>query len=259
MIKNKNRSSYKNKSRNKKSSEIGNSYNFMKKSNISPRFQVTDLNESNLLKSPAPVAPQVINSIENPYTISNNSAPIVNQDQNSSINYDNTDNNTDDEYYENSDIYDEYNSDDDINMDNVNDSYATSIRNKDMRIFKMKVILEEKKKQMFEKEKEVRELHQNNSFLQAVINDYENYNNVILEEKNKQKIAIKILSDHIRDISRDIKNDHYKLGHAKKDQNMLLEELKNIQDEIKEALSMKGNRNDYISSDEQTYNSFSDY
>ena len=40
---------------------------------------------------------------------------------------------------------------------------------------------------------------------------------------------------------------------------MLLEELKNIQDEIKEALSMKGNRNDYISSDEQTYNSFSDY
>lgn len=270
MLRNKKSSSYKNRSTNitnvknvtnKKSPKLKNNNKFMKKSNISPRFQITDFDESNLLKSPAPVAPQVLNSHENPYIPISSSPSIAYQDryQDPKPIEIEDDNNDDDEYYENSDSYDEYDSDDGINTDTANDSYATSIKNKDMRIFKMKIMLEEKRKQMFEKEREVRELQQNNSFLETVISDYEKYNKAILEEKNKQKKAIQILSEHIRDISREIKNDDYKLGRVKNDQYMLLEELKNIQNEMKEALSLNGSKNEYTSTDEQKYDSYSDH
>jgi hypothetical protein len=264
MMKSKRSISYNSRSKNKKSTNIGRySPKFMKKSDISPRFQFTNFYESNFDKSPAPVAPLVFNNYENPYPVSSYSQSIEDQDERSNIKNDNTNDNTDDEYYENSDSYDSHDNserEDATSMNSAFDtSYATSIRNKDMRIFKMKIILEEKKKQMFEKEREIRELHQNNSFLQNVINDYEKYNNAILEEKKKQKTAIKILSDHIRDISKEMNEDEYNLGRVKNDQYMLLEELKNIQNEMKQALLSNGRSNEYESSDEQISDHNSDY
>ena len=120
-------------------------------------------------------------------------------------------------------------------------SYSTLTKNKDFRILKMKNILDERKQQMFEKEKEIKELQKDNSFLESIIIDYQNYNRYILEEKNKQRMAIKILSDHIREISRNVNNDEYKLNHIKKDQSILLKELQNIRNEIKDVLKINGN------------------
>ena len=122
-------------------------------------------------------------------------------------------------------------------------SYSTLTKNKDFRILKMKNILDERKQQMFEKEKEIKELQKDNSFLESIIIDYQNYNRYILEEKNKQRMAIKILSDHIREISRNVNNDEYKLNHIKKDQSILLKELQNIRNEIKDVLKINGNEN----------------
>jgi chromosome segregation ATPase len=204
----------------------------MKKSFISPSLQINDLNDlnnENFIKSPAPVASQALNSDE---YIDNNETEWDEIDE------EGRDSDNDEEQY----------------IDKENDSYATSIKNKDLRIFKMKFILEEKKKQMFEKEQEVKELQKYNSFLESVITDYENYNRSILEEKNKQKTAIKILSDHIRDISKEMKTDDYKLNRVKSDQRILLDELQNIRNELREALALNGRENEYISSDEDEYN-----
>ena len=103
---------------------------------------------------------------------------------------------------------------------------------------------------MFEKEQEVKELQKYNSFLESVITDYEKYNKSILEEKTKQKTAIKILSDHIRDISKEMKIDDYKLNRVKGDQRILLEELQNIRNELRDAFVLNGRENEYISSDD---------
>jgi hypothetical protein len=232
MIKNRKSTSYKNRSRNKKSNRNKSSKVFMKKSFISPSLQINDLNDlnnENFIKSPAPVASQALNSDE---YIDNNETEWDEIDE------EGRDSDNDEEQY----------------IDKENDSYATSIKNKDLRIFKMKFILEEKKKQMFEKEQEVKELQKYNSFLESVITDYENYNRSILEEKNKQKTAIKILSDHIRDISKEMKTDDYKLNRVKSDQRILLDELQNIRNELREALALNRRENEYISSDEDEYN-----
>lgn len=235
MIKNRKSTSYKNRSKNKKSNRSKSSKVFMKKSFISPSMQINELNHENLIESPAPVAPQALNRDDHIDNIESGW----------------------DKFYENSDSYDDGDDHDDFSdndeeqyVDKENDSYATSIKNKDLRIFKMKFILEEKKKQMFEKEQQVKELQKYNSFLESVITDYEKYNKSILEEKTKQKTAIKILSDHIRDISKEMKMDDYKLNRVKGDQRILLEELQNIRNELRDAFVLNGRENEYISSDD---------
>ena len=139
----------------------------------------------------------------------------------------------------------------------LEESYANATMKKDVRIYKMKDMLSRKRKQMFDKEQEIRKIGEQNSFLETVVNDYENYNNIILDEKRKQKKALKILSDHIREISKNIKNDEFKLNRVKMDQTALLKEIQNIRDEIEYVLRTRGNSN-YISSDEE-YKYESDY
>ncbi len=136
------------------------------------------------------------------------------------------------------------------------ESYSNTTMKKDVRIYKMKDLLRNKRKQMFDKEKEIREVGRQNSFLETVVNDYENYNNIILDEKRKQKKALKVLSDHIREISKNIKNDEFKLNRVKMDQTALLKEIQNIRDEIEYVLQTRGSN--YISSDDD-YQEESDY
>lgn len=246
---------------------------FMKKSFISPQFQNSHLEYSNYDQSPAPPAPPVFD-IHNILT-DNTPAKISNEVESENEPYELSQSHHPNKFdtpgpfsvSPNSDSYEEYNSDEEYSSDSdldgdigkekgigigYNDtfSYAKSTKNKDLRIFKMKVILAEKKKQMFEKEIEVKKLREDNSFLESVISDYEYYNNSILEEKNKQKMAIKILSDHIRDISRDVSNDEYKISRVKTDQSMLLKELQQIQDELKDVLKSKWSK---IENDSESY------
>lgn len=142
--------------------------------------------------------------------------------------------------------------------DETEESYSNTTMKKDVRIYKMKDMLRNKRKQMFDKEKEIRDIREQNSFLETVVNDYENYNNIILDEKRKQKKALKVLSDHIREISKNIKNDEFKLNRVKMDQTALLKEIQNIRDEIEYVLKTRGDNNNYVSSDDD-YHEESDY
>ena len=139
----------------------------------------------------------------------------------------------------------------------TDETYANATRKKDLKIYRMKDLLDKKKRIMFEKENEIKELGKQNSFLETVIHDYEKYNTVILEEKLKQKKALKILSDHIRDIYKNIKSDDFKLNRVKMDQTLLLEEIQNIRDEIEYVLKSNGRSNVYISSDDEYNNDYS--
>ena len=132
-----------------------------------------------------------------------------------------------------------------------NESYANATRNKDLKIYRMKDLLDRKQKLMFDKEKEIKELGTQNSFLETVVDDYKKYNATILEEKIKQKKALKILSDHIREISKNIKNDEFKLNRVKMDQTALLEEIEHIRDEIAYVLKSSGSDKRYVSSDDE--------
>jgi hypothetical protein len=200
---------------------------FMKNSMISPAFQYEEENY--------PISHQSHASLASVASVASQPAQDVSSGDDSSLG-------SDYESYDETEPYEE--------------SYANTTMKKDVRIYKMKDLLRKKRIQMFDKEKEIREVRGQNSFLETVVNDYENYNNIILDEKKKQKKALKILSDHIREISKNIKNDEFKLNRVKMDQTALLKEIQNIRDEIEYVLQTRGSN--YISSDDD-YQEESDY
>ena len=228
MPKNKSPSSSKKKSN-------SNNYNldeFMRKSMISPVFKYPNENYSNSLDSHAShasLATQLSHNIE-PINYKYDDYPVSDEESYS-----------DNEY--------EY-----IDPNNPSDeSYAKTTSNKDLKIYKMKNLLDNKRRLMIDKEREIKELSKQNSLLETIVYDYEKYNDVILEEKLKQKKALKILSDHIREISKNIKSDEFQLNRVKVDQTLLLQEIQNIREEIEYVLSAKGNTypTEYISSDDE--------
>ena len=215
---------------------------FMRKNMISPKFQ-NSIYDSNYLNSHASHASHVSEvakyKSEKPRDESDNSDNSDNSNEYTSTSEDdmtekNIKNMRDNKY-----------------NDNANNTYSKTVRETDLKIYKMKDLLDKKKKLMFDKEKEIKEIGIQNSFLQTVVTDYEKYNSAILEEKIKQKKALKILSDHIRDISRNINSDEFRLNRVKKDQTLLLEEIQNIRDEIEYMLRTSGSSKTYVSSDDE--------
>ena len=110
------------------------------------------------------------------------------------------------------------------------------IAKNDTNIYNMKCILEKKKQLLLHKNREVKELAKQNSFLNNVLSDYEKIKLHILEEKQKQQDAIKIISKHISQLSKNMNKEDYHMKHLQDDQSVLLEELEKIKMEMNEVM-----------------------
>ena len=145
------------------------------------------------------------------------------------------------------------NPDNSDNSDNSDESYDSShydadtdtatiekidefdIAKNDTNIYHMKCVLEKKKQLLLYKNREVKELAKQNAFLNNVLSDYEKIKLRILEEKRKQQDAIKIISKHISQISKNMSKEDYHMKHLQDDQGVLLEELEKIKREMNEV------------------------
>lgn len=115
-------------------------------------------------------------------------------------------------------------------------SSTNDIAENDKNIYNMKCILEKKRLMLLHKNREVKELVKQNSFLNNVLSDYEKIKSNILEEKRKQQDAIKIISKHISRISKNMNEEDYHVEQLQDDQNILLQELEKIKMEMKEVM-----------------------
>ena len=86
------------------------------------------------------------------------------------------------------------------------------------------------------KEDEIKELAKQNAFLNNVLSDYEKIKSQILEEKQKQQDAIKIISKHISQLSKNMNKGDYYISELQDDQSVLLEELEKIKMEMNEVM-----------------------
>ena len=123
--------------------------------------------------------------------------------------------------------------DTDITIEKI-DEFDTA--KNDTNIYNMKCILEKKKQLLLHKNREVKELAKQNAFLNNVLSDYEKKKLRILEEKRKQQDAIKIISKHISQISKNMSKEDYHMKHLQDDQSVLLEELEKIKREMNEVM-----------------------
>jgi hypothetical protein len=110
------------------------------------------------------------------------------------------------------------------------------IAQNDTNIYNMKCVLEKKKQLLLYKNREVKELAKQNAFLNSVLSDYEKIKSHILEEKQKQQDAIKIISKHISQLSKNMNKGDYHISELQDDQSVLLEELEKIKMEMNEVM-----------------------
>lgn len=138
----------------------------------------------------------------------------------------------------------------DEKKENQDLSYASITSKNDMKIYKIKCLLDEKRKTIIKKNKEIKELAKENAYLENVITDYDKVCMNNLDEKEKQKRALKILSKHIRNISKDLKKDEHELHRVKSDQKMIIEEIEKLKDEMSDILNATDiPGKNYVSSD----------
>jgi hypothetical protein len=110
------------------------------------------------------------------------------------------------------------------------------IAQNDTNIYNMKCVLEKKKQLLLYKNREIKELAKQNAFLNNVLSDYEKIKSHILEEKQKQQDAIKIISKHISRLSKNMNKGDYHISELQDDQSVLLEELEKIKMEMNEVM-----------------------
>jgi hypothetical protein len=110
------------------------------------------------------------------------------------------------------------------------------IAQNDTNIYNMKCVLEKKKQLLLYKNREVKELAKHNAFLNNVLSDYEKIKSHILEEKQKQQDAIKIISKHISQLSKNMNKGDYYISELQDDQSVLLAELEKIKMEMNEVI-----------------------
>ena len=62
-------------------------------------------------------------------------------------------------------------------------SYAANTSSKDLKLYDMKCLLEKKRKAIYDKNREVKELATENPYLSSVVSDYDSIQGTVLEEK----------------------------------------------------------------------------
>lgn len=130
----------------------------------------------------------------------------------------------------------------DTDLDTDTETNATEkidefdIAQNDTNIYNMKCVLEKKKQLLLYKNREIKELAKQNAFLNNVLSDYEKIKSHILEEKQKQQDAIKIISKHISQLSKNMNKGDYYISELQDDQSVLLAELEKIKMEMNEVM-----------------------
>ena len=112
---------------------------------------------------------------------------------------------------------------------------------RDHKIFQMKAELENRKKLLCAKRKQLADSERENTFLKGVADDYDTYNKHIISQKEQQILFLKMLNQYIDNITNDLQLTDTKLKESKHEQREITKEityLKNELDDLVETTDM---------------------
>ena len=100
-----------------------------------------------------------------------------------------------------------------------------------------------KRKMLLEKQKKYKKISKQNHFLEEIKNDYSNYSNYIMKQKQEQIQALEILQNYVQDLSVSGNLSKQNVKDAKYEQKKIIKELKSIKHNLDEVIQ---NNNDFI-------------
>jgi hypothetical protein len=107
---------------------------------------------------------------------------------------------------------------------------------------KQKAIAEKQKKkddrELMKKQKKLEKLSRQNHFLETIKDDYENYHNYIVEQKEGQIRAMNSIKQYVEDLIVSGKLTDQDIRQAKDDQREITSEVKKIREKINEIIGV---------------------
>jgi hypothetical protein len=107
---------------------------------------------------------------------------------------------------------------------------------RDNKIYNLKREMENRKRMLCAKRKELKKTQDDNKFLKIVIDDYDKYNTFIKAQKQQQIVVLERINEYISKITKEMKLADDKLTQAKKDQNEILGEINKITKELDDII-----------------------
>jgi len=102
------------------------------------------------------------------------------------------------------------------------------IKERDDQFMRLQEVIEAKKQMLIDKQKKLRFITQQNRFLEAVKNDYQNYYSFFEQQKRDQIRALELLDEYIKDLTISGKLTKHNIEDAKAEQYKILREVKSI-------------------------------
>jgi len=103
---------------------------------------------------------------------------------------------------------------------------------RDHKIIQLKAELENRKKLLCMKRRQLKTNVRENHFLKDVVDDYDTYNKHIISQKEKQVVFLQMLNQYIDNINQDLSLTNNQLQNSKHDQREILKEITYLKNEL---------------------------
>ena len=124
-------------------------------------------------------------------------------------------------------------------------SFNMPLVERDERFLQIQDLIDAKRKMLIDKQKNLKIILKQNSFLDVVKNDYTNYYNYIAQQKQDQIKALELLNGYIIDLTTSGKISKHNIDDAKFEQQRIIREVNSI----KKGLDSIINNTNAINSD----------
>jgi hypothetical protein len=111
-----------------------------------------------------------------------------------------------------------------------------NLAKRDHMIFQMKAELENRKKMLCSKRKEMKKNVSENGLLNQVLADYSKYNQDIVNQKREQIDFLKLLHEYVGNVSHDIHATSTLLKESRTDQREILKEINHLKHDLEELM-----------------------
>jgi len=105
-------------------------------------------------------------------------------------------------------------------------------KNNDDKLLKIDELIEAKRQMLQDKQKTIGKIAKQNKFLEDVKNDYANYNNIIMKQKQEQIQALELIHKYINDLKSTEQISTQNIEDAKNDQLKIMNEIQSIKQNL---------------------------
>ena len=121
-----------------------------------------------------------------------------------------------------------------ISSNNIN--LGNNLRSKDDQFVQILSEIEYKKKMLLDKENKIKQITNQNEFLENIKNDYYNYHSYITKQKQDQLQALNALNQYVNDLTVSGNLSKHNMRDAKIEQKKIIQEIDSIKTKLDELV-----------------------